>query len=90
MDAIYAERYFKTHPRLIASAEGHCSRSATDAETLTVCQAAGAVLSGIPIRIVEAICEQVGKFDYRPGFQLGHEAAFHLARPSRSICGAPI
>src|SRR6185312_15235704 len=73
-------RYFRTRPKLISCAEGPYY-TLGDGRRVFDC------LSGLwcsPLghshpRIVTAICEQVSKLDYCPGFQVGHEGAFHLA-----------
>lgn len=73
-------RYFRSHPKLIASATG-AYYTLEDGRRVFDC------LSGLwcsPLghshpAIVAAVQQQVAKLDYSPGFQLGHRAAFDLA-----------
>jgi len=75
-----ANRYFKRHPKLLASAEG-CYFTLADGRRVFDC------LSGLwctPLghgrsEIVSAVRGQVTELDYAPTFQLGHPKAFTLA-----------
>jgi beta-alanine--pyruvate transaminase len=83
-------RYFKGHPRLIVSGKGKHYRLA-DGRDVFDC------LSGLwcsPLghshpRIVEAVQRQVATLDFSPSFQMGHPAAFSLARRITQIAGRP-
>ena len=83
-------RYFRTHPRLIASAEGPYytlvdGRRIFDCLSGLWCSPLGHAHPGI----IRAIREQVGRLDYCPGFQIGHEAAFHLAARIARLAARP-
>jgi beta-alanine--pyruvate transaminase len=73
-------RYFKSHPRMLARAEG-AYYTTVDGRRLFDC------LSGMwcsPLghahpAIVEAISTQVRELDYSPAFQFGHPKIFELA-----------
>jgi beta-alanine--pyruvate transaminase len=83
-------RYFKSAPRLIASAKG-CYFTLADGRRLFDC------LSGLwcsplghsPPRVVEAVKRQVEVLDYAPSFQMGHEPAFRLAARIAELAGRP-
>ncbi len=83
-------RYFKGHPRLIVSGKGKHYRLADGREVFDC-------LSGLwcsPLghshpRIVEAVQRQVATLDFSPSFQMGHPAAFSLARRITQIAGRP-
>ena len=82
-----ANRYFKSHPKLVASAKGMYV-TLTDGRRLFDC------LSGLwctPLghshpAIVAAVQAQVAELDYAPAFQIGHPKAFALAT---KICLQP-
>lgn len=75
-----ANRYFKSHPKLVASAEGMYV-TLTDGRRLFDC------LSGLwctPLghshpAIVAAVQAQIAELDYAPAFQMGHPKVFTLA-----------
>lgn len=75
-----ANRYFKRHPKLLASAQG-CYFTLADGRRVFDC------LSGLwctPLghgrgEIVRAVQAQVAELDYAPTFQVGHPKAFTLA-----------
>jgi beta-alanine--pyruvate transaminase len=76
-----ANRDFKTAPRLLVRGEGvyftdHHGRRVLDGSSGLFCCAAG---HGRP-EIAEAVAAQLRELDYAPPFQLGHPAAFELAR----------
>ena len=81
-------RYFKSAPRLIASAKG-CYFTLADGRRVFDC------LSGLwcsPVghshpRIVEAVKQQLDTLDYAPSFQMGHEPAFRLATRIAALAG---
>jgi len=81
-------RYFKTHPVLVAGARG-CHYTLTDGRKLFDC------LSGLwcsPLghahpALVTAVQRQVETLDYSPSFQLGHKAAFTLAARIAALAG---
>ena len=83
-------RYFKSAPRLIASAKGTYF-TLTDGRCVFDC------LSGLwcsPLghshpRIVEAVKAQLDTLDYAPSFQMGHEPAFRLATRIVELAGRP-
>jgi beta-alanine--pyruvate transaminase len=83
-------RYFKGHPRLIVSGKGKHYRLADGREVFDC-------LSGLwcsPLghshpHIVEAVQRQVATLDFSPSFQMGHPAAFSLARRITQIAGRP-
>lgn len=83
-------RYFKAHPRLIASGHG-AYYTLLDGRRLFDC------LSGLwctPLghahpRITQAVRDQVERLDYAPGFQVGHPAAFELATRIAAFSGRP-
>jgi beta-alanine--pyruvate transaminase len=85
-----SNRYFKAHPRLIASASGAYY-------TLSNQQRVFDCLSGLwctPLghahpRIMRAVQEQVGRLDFSPSFQLGHQPAFDLARRIAELAERP-
>ncbi len=75
-----ANRQFKSHPRLLAAADGmyyHSDdgRRILDGVAGLWCCNAG---HNRP-RIVEAIRQQAGELDYAPPFQMGHPRQFELA-----------
>ncbi|MDO9362948.1 MAG: aminotransferase class III-fold pyridoxal phosphate-dependent enzyme [Sphingopyxis sp.] len=74
-------RYFKSHPRLLAAAEDmHYSTPAGD-PILDATAGLWCVNAGHARRpIVDAIARQAGILDYGPSFQLGHPLAFEAAR----------
>jgi beta-alanine--pyruvate transaminase len=83
-------RYFKSAPRLIASAKG-CYYTLADGRRVFDC------LSGLwcsPLghshpRVVEAVKRQVETLDFAPSFQMGHEPAFRLAARIAELAGRP-
>jgi beta-alanine--pyruvate transaminase len=73
-------RYFKTRPRLVASAHGAYytladQRRVFDCLSGLWCSPLGHAHPGI----VRAVQQQVETLDFSPGFQMGHQAAFDLA-----------
>jgi beta-alanine--pyruvate transaminase len=83
-------RYFKEHPRLIVGGQGCYYKLADGRKVFDG-------LSGLwccPLghahpAIVAAVQRQVETLDYCPGFQLGHPAAFALARKIVNLAGRP-
>src|SRR5579862_427134 len=81
-------RYFKTHPRLIASAAG-AWYTLVDGRRVFDC------LSGLwctPLghahpKIVQAVTQQVRELDFSPTFQMGYPAAFELAARITALAG---
>lgn len=75
-----ANRYFKRHPKLVASGRGAYltlvdGRRVFDSLSGLWCTPLG---HGHP-EIVDAVQKQVAELDYSPPFQLGHPKAFELA-----------
>jgi beta-alanine--pyruvate transaminase len=95
MDAFWmpfsANRQFKAHPRLLASAEGMFYRSVDGREILDgtgglwCCNAGHA-----RPRIVEAVRQQIATLDFAPTFQMGHPLPFALAERLAAIAPAPL
>jgi beta-alanine--pyruvate transaminase len=74
-------RYFKSHPRMLASANGMYYRSYDGHEILDGTAGLWCVNAGHNRRsIVDAIKRQADTLDFAPCFQLGHPAPFDLAR----------
>lgn len=76
-----ANRQFKARPRLFVAAEGmhyttHDGRKVLDAVAGLWCVNAGHGRR----KITEAVQKQLAELDYAPGFQMGHPAAFRVAR----------
>ena len=83
-------RYFKTHPRLIASASGAYyslvdGRRVFDGLSGLWC----CPLGHSPAGVVKAVQEQVATLDFAPSFQMGHPAAFSLASRLVKLAGRP-
>jgi beta-alanine--pyruvate transaminase len=84
-----SNRYFKRHPKLIASAQG-AYLTLEDGRKLFDC------LSGLwctPLghshpAVVRAVQAQVAELDYAPAFQIGHAKAFSLAAKIASLAPA--
>lgn len=75
-----ANRAFKRAPRLIAEAEGLHYRDAAGKKILDGIAGLWCCNAGHNrAPIVAAIREQVGRLDYAPPFQFGHDGAFALA-----------
>ncbi|MBU3672094.1 MAG: aspartate aminotransferase family protein [Sinobacteraceae bacterium] len=83
-------RYFKTHPRLIASAAGAYyslvdGRRVFDGLSGLWC----CPLGHSPAGVVKAVQQQVATLDFAPSFQMGHPAAFSLASRLVKLAGRP-
>jgi beta-alanine--pyruvate transaminase len=75
-----ANRNFKAHPRMLASAEGMYYRDTVGNAILDGTAGLWCVpLGHAQPRIVKAVQEAVATLDYAPSFQLGHPKAFELA-----------
>lgn len=75
-----ANKQFKAHPRMLASAKGMYYTSADGRQVLDGTAGLWCVNAGHGRQeIVEAISRQAGIMDYAPGFQLGHPLAFEAA-----------
>ncbi len=90
MDAFWmpfsANRQFKSHPRLLASASGMFYRSVDGREILDGTGGLWCVNAGhTRPRIVEAVKKQVETLDFAPTFQMGHPLAFTLAERLAAI-----
>ena len=81
-----ANRQFKSHPRLLVSAEGMHYRSVDGREILDgtgglwCCNAGHA-----RPRIVQAVQQQIQTMDFAPTFQMGHPLPFVLAERLKAI-----
>jgi beta-alanine--pyruvate transaminase len=81
-----ANRQFKSHPRLLASASGMFYRSMDGREILDGTGGLWCVNAGhTRPRIVEAVKKQVETLDFAPTFQMGHPLAFTLAERLAAI-----
>ncbi len=73
-------RYFKAHPRLLASASGMYYATPEGRQILDGTAGLWCVNAGHGREtITAAIREQAGKLDFAPTFQLGHPLAFQVA-----------
>lgn len=83
-------RWFKSHPRLIVSGAGmHYTladgRKVFDCLSGLWCSPLGHSHPGI----VAAVQKQVATLDFSPSFQMGHPAAFSLAKRIAELAGRP-
>ena len=90
MDAFWmpfsANRQFKAHPRLLASAEGMFYRDVAGREILDATGGLWCVNAGhARPRIVEAVRQQIATLDFAPTFQMGHPLPFTLAERLKAI-----
>jgi beta-alanine--pyruvate transaminase len=90
MDAFWmpfsANRQFKAHPRLLASASGMFYRSVDGREILDGTGGLWCVNAGhTRPRIVEAVKKQIETLDFAPTFQMGHPLPFMLAERLAAI-----
>jgi beta-alanine--pyruvate transaminase len=90
MDAFWmpfsANRQFKAHPRLLASASGMFYRSVDGREILDGTGGLWCVNAGhARPRIVEAVKKQIETLDFAPTFQMGHPLPFMLAERLAAI-----
>ena len=75
-----ANKQFKAHPRMLATAKGMYYTSADGRQVLDGTAGLWCVNAGHGREeIVAAIAKQAGVMDYAPGFQLGHPLAFEAA-----------
>ncbi|HCW19728.1 MAG TPA: aspartate aminotransferase family protein [Achromobacter sp.] len=75
-----ANKQFKAHPRMLATAKGMHYTSADGRQILDGTAGLWCVNAGHGRQeIVDAISRQAGIMDYAPGFQLGHPLAFEAA-----------
>jgi beta-alanine--pyruvate transaminase len=93
MDAFWmpfsANRQFKAHPRLLASASGMFYRSVDGREILDGTGGLWCVNAGhARPRIVEAVKKQIETLDFAPTFQMGHPLPFMLAERLAAIAPA--
>jgi len=86
-----ANRQFKKHPRMLASAKGMHYTTTDGREILDgtgglwCCNAGHA-----PPRIVEAVSRQISTMDFAPTFQMGHPLPFVLAERLAEIAPDPL
>ena len=81
-----ANRQFKAHPRLLASAEGMFYRDVEGREILDATGGLWCVNAGhARPRIVEAVRQQIATLDFAPTFQMGHPLPFTLAQRLKAI-----
>ncbi|MCX7043119.1 MAG: aspartate aminotransferase family protein [Gammaproteobacteria bacterium] len=95
MDAFWmpfsANRQFKKHPRLLASAAGMHYKTTEGREILDgtgglwCCNAGHA-----RTRIIEAVSRQIATMDFAPTFQMGHPLPFVLAERLAAIAPDPL
>lgn len=84
-------RYFKSNPRLLASAHGMFYKTTEGREVLDGTAGLWCVNAGHNREpIVAAIREQAGQLDFAPTFNLGHPLAFKLAARLGTIMPADI
>jgi beta-alanine--pyruvate transaminase len=86
-----ANRQFKQHPRLMASAKGMYytttdGREVLDGTAGLWCCNAGHTRTGI----VEAVSRQIATLDFAPTFQMGHPLPFVLAQRLAEIAPDPL
>lgn len=75
-----ANRQFKSHPRMLASAKGMHYTSVDGRQILDGTAGLWCVNAGhCREEIIQAITSQAAEMDYAPGFQLGHPLAFEAA-----------
>jgi beta-alanine--pyruvate transaminase len=75
-----ANRQFKSHPRLLARAEGMYYWTPDGREVLDGVAGLWCVNAGHNRReITEAVTQQLGTMEFAPTFQMGHPIAFELA-----------
>ncbi|MBV6272867.1 aspartate aminotransferase family protein [Alcaligenaceae bacterium CGII-47] len=75
-----ANRQFKAHPRLLASAQGMTYTSIDGHQVLDGTAGLWCVNAGHGRKeIIEALTQQATKLDYAPSFQIGHEDSFRAA-----------
>ena len=84
-------RYFKSNPRLLATARGMYYQTPEGRQILDGTAGLWCVNAGHSRdSIVEAIREQAGRLDFAPTFQLGHPLAFQLAARVGSLMPADL
>lgn len=82
-----ANKQFKAHPRMLASAKGMYYTSVDGRQVLDGTAGLWCVNAGHGRQeIVEAISRQAGTMDYAPGFQLGHPWPSKRPRRSPASC----
>ncbi len=81
-----ANRKFKQHPRLLASAKGMYYTDIDGKQILDSTSGLWCVNAGHGRQeIIEAISRQTSTLDYAPGFQMGHAGAFQAAAAVAAI-----
>lgn len=84
-----ANRQFKQHPRLLASAKGMYYTDVNGQKILDSTSGLWCVNAGHGRQeIVDAIARQASTLDYAPGFQMGHAGAFEAAAKLAGIMPA--
>lgn len=84
-----ANRDFRNHPRMVASAEGRYlidTQGRRLFDSLSGLWTCGAGHNRDEIQ--QAVTKQLGQLDYAPGFQVGHPLAFQLAEKIASLMPA--
>ncbi|WP_372700349.1 aspartate aminotransferase family protein [Castellaniella sp.] len=75
-----ANRQFKSHPRLLAGAQGMYYTARDGHRVLDGTAGLWCVNAGhARPEIIEALSRQAGRLDYAPSFQIGHEDSFRAA-----------
>ena len=95
MDALWmpftANRQFKKHPRMLASAAGMHYRTTDDREILDATGGLWCCNAGhARPRIIEAVSRQIATMDFAPTFQMGHPLPFVLAERLAQIAPDPL
>ncbi|MHB0775676.1 omega-aminotransferase AptA [Halomonas sp. WWR20] len=86
-----ANRDFRAHPRMVASAEGRYLRDTRGRQlfdSLSGLWCCGAGHNREEIQ--HAVSRQLGTLDYAPGFQVGHPLAFELAERLAALTPDPL
>ncbi|MGI2259365.1 aspartate aminotransferase family protein [Shewanella sp. GXUN23E] len=84
-----ANRQFKQHPRLLASAEGMYYRDPDGRQVLDGTAGLWCCNAGHGRQAIsEAVSHQIRQMDYAPSFQMGHPLAFELAERLSGIAPA--
>jgi len=86
-----ANRNFKQHPRLLASAKDMHYKDVQGREILDGTGGLWCCNAGHSRpRIVEAVCQQIATMDFAPTFQMGHPLPFVLAERLAEIAPDPL
>ena len=84
-------KYFKSHPKLLASAKGMYFTDSSGQEVLDSCAGLWCVSAGHgQAKIVKAIQDVAETLDYAPSFQVSHSSSFELARRLSALAPKPL